>query len=511
MKIIHTDRIDPKSLKLFERDCVYNGLDACVTAEVLPLLQEQLDEHTTQTYAFSRLLQGPILEMNLRGVRIDHQRKQQVIDDFIDKIDYLERQLETIVFEGIGLPKFNWRSNDDLKALFYERLKIPVIKKRGGNPTVDRNALERLEQYSVARPIIAHINSMRELGKKIGFLRTGMDADSRLRTSYNIAGTETGRLSSSLSEFGTGTNLQNIEESLRSIIIADKGMKMAKFDAAQGESRIVGAIEWNLFQDGTYLDTCESGDLHTEVAKLCWPRLDWTGDPRADRELAEQRYYRHYSRRFMCKKIGHGSNYDGKAATLAAQAKVEREVVEDFQRLYFTAFPAHRAWQEYTKEVLLEKGYLVSFTGRKRWFMGLRTDPVTQREAIAFDPQGSLADIVNRAMINIWLHRTGTLYANDHDALTIQYPEEMEDEVIPQLQEQLRQPIELEGGRIFEIPYDCRTGWNKGEYCCGQNPKCKGCEREVNPDGLKEYKPNDERSRTQEVPILDRVFHRVHR
>ena len=147
---------------------------------------------------------------------------------------------------------------------------------------------------------------MRDLGKKIAMLKTEIDPDGRMRTSYNIAGTSTGRFSSSFSEFGTGGNLQNVEESLRSIFIADPGYKFAKFDAKSGESFVVGAIEWNLFSDGKYLDACESGDPHTAVARICWPRLGWTGDLKHDKDIAETPYYRHYTYRFMCKKLGHG-------------------------------------------------------------------------------------------------------------------------------------------------------------------------------------------------------------
>jgi DNA polymerase I-like protein with 3'-5' exonuclease and polymerase domains len=114
--------------------------------------------------------------------------------------------------------------------------------------------LERIEAYLIARPIVGHLKAMRDLGKKVAMLQTEIDADGRIRTAYNIGGTTTGRLSSSFSEFGTGTNLQNIEESLRSVFIADRGYKLGYFDAEQGESRAVGGIEWNLFGDGRYLD-----------------------------------------------------------------------------------------------------------------------------------------------------------------------------------------------------------------------------------------------------------------
>jgi DNA polymerase I-like protein with 3'-5' exonuclease and polymerase domains len=122
----------------------------------------------------------------------------------------------------------------------------------------------------------SHILALRDIAKKIGVLKTSIDPDGRMRTSYNIAGTTTGRFSSSLSDFGTGGNLQNLEERLRRPFVADPGMKFAYIDLEQAESRLVGAIEWNLFGDGRYLDACESGDLHTSVCRLAWTELPWT-------------------------------------------------------------------------------------------------------------------------------------------------------------------------------------------------------------------------------------------
>lgn len=493
MKIIDTNKVNPQDLKPWEREQVYNGLDCCVTAEVLDVLLPQLDNQTRSTYEFSKSLQGPVLEMRLRGVRIDKARKAQVIEEYFESLDRLERQLERIVGEGVGFYGFNWRSNKDLIELFYDRLGIPVIKK-GGRPTVNRDALERMEFYLSAKQIVMHLKAMRELGKRISMLKTEIDPDGRMRTSYNIAGTETGRFSSSFSEFGTGTNMQNIEDLLRQIFIADPGMKLAYLDAEQGESRVVGAIEWNLFRDGKYLDACESGDLHTNVAKLCWSGFAWTGDPGHDKELAERPYYRHYSRRFMCKKIGHGTNYGGKPRTLSNQAKVEIGVIEEFQPKYFLAFPAHLQWHARVEHELRGTGILTSLTGRRRHFFGRRDSDETLREAIAFDPQGSLADIVNNGMLKLWLARDCELLMQNHDAVVVQYPEAQEDDILPRLQEQLRTPIELRHGRTLTIPYGCKVGWNWGEYS------------KDNIDGLKEYKPGDKRKRQKEVHLLDRVI-----
>jgi len=494
MKVIHTHLTDPKDLSPWEKSQAYNGLDCCVTLEVLDAMLPLLDDYTRATYLFSRELEAPVIEMRLRGVRVDTYRKAQVIDLFYDQLDTLEWNLCRIVEEGVGLRDFNWRSPRDLQALFYDSLGIPVVR-RGGRPTVDRSALEKMETYLTARPIIMHMKAMRDIGKKIQMLKTEIDPDGRIRTDYNIAGTSTGRFSSASSEFGTGTNLQNVEESLRSIFIADEGMKLAKFDAKSGESYCVGAIEWNLFGDGSYLDTCESGDPHTATARICWPELGWSGSLKHDREIAERKYYRHYTYRFMCKKLGHGSNYGGQPATLSGQSKIPIDKVEDFQDKYFLAFPSHKRWHHDVAERLRRNGYLISLTGRKRWFFGRRTDNATIREALANDPQGSLADIVNKAMLKVWkAHRPNlSVYMHDHDALTFQYPEEQEDEIIPWLLENLKVEVKLRGDRRLVIPYDCVVGWNKGAYS------------DDNPDGLRDYHVGDNRKRSQTLDLLDRV------
>lgn len=496
MKIIRTHEMDPTQLTEFERDMTYNGLDCCVTRDVFNALHPQLDNMTGATYALSQALQGPTIEMRYRGVLVDQARKSEVIEEYYAIIEILEAQLNKIVFDGIGMLSFNWRSYADLQRLFYDELGIPPIRK-GGRPTCDRAAREKLEVYPLAQQLVKHINLLTELGDKISVLKTDIDKDGRIRTSYNIAGTSTGRFSSSLSEFGTGGNLQNIEESLRSIFIADPGYKFAKCDAKSGESFCVGAIEWNLFNDDRYLSACESGDPHTAVARICWPQLPWTGDLKIDKGIAETPFYRHYTYRFMCKKLGHGSNYGGQPHTLSDQAKLPITVVADFQPTYFKAFPAHQRWQSHVSETLHSKGYLVSLMGRKRYFFGRRTDPKTLREAIAYDPQSSLADIVNTAMLKLWRMDIAAIMMHDHDALTFMYPEKDEDKIIPILMEHLVVPVDLAGGRVLRIPYDCKTGWNKGEY-----------NEEKNPNGLRDYNGHDSRKRQKAVKLLDRIVHR---
>jgi DNA polymerase I len=496
MRVVNTALLNPSQLKGVEKDWVYNGLDCCITAEILEALLPQLGKETSATYEFSKRLQGPVLDMRIRGVKVDLARRAEVVEEMFDRLDRLETNLERIVREGTGFVGFNWKSPDCLKRLFYDIFLIPEIRTKEGRPTTNRAALEKMEAYAIAKPVISHITAMRDLKKRIEVLQTEVDRDGRLRTSYNIAGTSTGRFSSSLSEFGTGGNLQNIEESLRSIFIADKGMKLANFDAEQGESRVVGAIEWNLFKDGRYLDACESGDLHTAVARICWPDLDWPNDLAGDRDLAERPYYRHYSRRFMCKKLGHGTNYGGKPQTMSAQTKTDLSVIVDFQQKYFRAFPAHQNWHAWVETQIRSYGRLLSLTGRLRHFFGRRDSTDILREAIAYDPQGSLADIVNKDMIKVWEAGDCQLLMQNHDSILIQYPEEKEDETIRKVQSQLFHELPLKHNRTLTIPYGCKTGWNWGDFS------------ESNPDGLRSYKSEDKRKRTPEVHILDREIRR---
>lgn len=476
MKTFRTDLLRPGEPKSeTEKLWVYNGLDCCVTHEVLGELLPQLDNNTASTYSLSRALQGPVLEMNMRGVLIDEQERQRAIGSYRADIDRLEQQLYQIVHSGIGYAEFRdvgktkaWRSNAQLGTLLYGVLGLSPIRKRNANgelvPTVNRDALERLQaNHFIAGPIISHILALRDFGKKIGVLETEIDSDGRLRTSYNIAGTTTGRFSSSLNDFGTGGNVQNIEERLRRIFIPDPGFKFANIDLEQADSRNIGALCWNVFRDAKYLDACESGDLHTTVAMLSKPALAWTGDLRQNRLLAEAPFYRHHSLRHMCKVLGHGTNYLGSAFEMAKHTKIDQEAIEEFQPIYFTAFPAIPRLHEWIADRLKEDGYLITPFGRKRWFFGKRDERDTLKQAVAHMGQSMTADEMNNAMLQLWRLNICQIMMQCHDSILIQYPEEQENEIVPKALAAMRVPLELEGGRQFSVPLDVQVGWNWGK------------------------------------------------
>ena len=468
MRKISTRTINPERLSHNDALWVYNGLDTCITYEVLDALIPQLSTTTAATYRFSRDLQGPILEMNTRGLRVDLWRRDEVLADYRTKMVLLEQQLDALVRDGIAFAEWratsSWRSNKDMCVLLYDKLGLPTQRKRrpdgSSGPTADRDALEALECYMLAEPIIRHTFSLRDLGKKISFLQTAVDPDGRLRTSFNIAGTTTGRLASSYSDFGTGTNLQNVENLLRSVFVADPGYKFCNIDLEQGDSRGVGAIHWQLFRDGRYLDACESGDLHTEVARGAFRHLPWTDEPSEDRAVANQLFYRSFTYRDAAKRLGHGTNYQGQADKMSRATHIPITHIKSFQQNYLEKFPAFPLWWRWVQEALRDTRQITTLLGRQRHFLGDWRDAETIRQAVAYEPQSITADTIDRGLLALWRANRVQLLLQVHDSVLFQFPEREEHEVVPWAIAQIEQQVALKGGRQFMIPGDAKVGWN---------------------------------------------------
>ena len=500
MKIIDTSLLTPTTkLSADEASWVYNGLDCCVTAEIHDRLSEIADNISNAVYDLSKSLQAPILEMMVNGILIDKPRRDIVRAQFQTRVDAARANLDVILRDGYGV-EMNSASPSQLAHLLYDRLKLPVQKKRDAHgrmaPTTDRAALEHLSTYLIAEPLINHILYIRDLAKKISFLETTLDADGRFRCNYNIAGTKTGRLASAFSDFDTGSNTQNIDRELRVIFIAGKGKKFVNVDLEQADSRHVGANCWNKFYTshgagfaGAYLDACESGDLHTTVTRMAWRNLAW-GSSR-DRDIADGIAYRDKSYRDLAKGLGHGSNYYGKPPTMAKQSKLPLPLVKAFQHDYFEAFPCIPEGHKHTAAAL-RTGAITTIHGRRRYFFGRLDDDKTLRDAIAYEGQSPTADAINVGTMRAW--REGKnwpgfrLLAQVHDSLLFEIDAECEDDFVPWLVETLRVKVPLVAGREFYVPTEAKTGWNWGDF----SPK--------NPDGMRKYKGADTRQR-QMVPL----------
>jgi DNA polymerase-1 len=518
MKILFNGELDPT----WPSDVVagvYNALDCAVTLEIAEELKPQLSKSNVsddvRTYRFMKTMQAPALEMMLRGVRVDHlerlnqkERMGTILSDLNTWLQQLGEALSLPFHKEWTKPHpktkaprwspyINPNSPKGLKELFYQHLGYKEItvfdkSKRESRVTTDRDALEKIRaKHPFSAPIVNAILAVRDTKREMDYL-SEQSEDGRFRFSINIAATETARWSTSKSAWGTGYNAQNIKPELRLIFIADKGYKICNIDLEQAESRFVALEAPGL----AYWEACHSGDLHTSTCRWTWPSLPWAGDA-SDRVLADKVFYRHFSRRDFSKRIGHGSNYFGSARGIAQILHIPTEPVQQFQDTYFKVFPEIPLWHLEVKRKLQLDGYLVTPFGRKRWFHGRRDDDATLREAIASNPQSSIADYLNRGLVATWYHLSKhgvQILLQGHDAITFQYPEG-HDYLIAEVQKLLALEINhvdsAGNAKRLVVPSEAKVGWNWGSA----SP--------TNPDGLVKWKGSDARTRTG---VLDKVF-----
>jgi len=492
MKVFNTATLDEKMMKTLsvsDAANIYNGLDCCVTAEIYNELMSQLKtepENVRETYENALAKLAPIMEMSMRGIYIDEQARQTSIADLEKELAELDGRFQRIMVEVFDGPR-NWNSHTQMKDLFYGTLGLKERRTRNSQgqwvSTVNKEALKYFERYLMARPLCKYITLMRDLRKQLGFLKTEIDDDHRIRATYNLAGTNTGRLASSMSEFGTGTNLQNVNRKLRYPFTADPGMYMVNIDLEQADSRNVGAICWNLFFEeygheyaGSYLDACESGDLHTTVGHMVWPELDWPSDESKWKRFCDGTIaHGQDSYRQLAKKGGHGTNYYGLPRTMGKHLHSSTVSVEDFQRRYFGQFPCigrvhgieakdkRPHWHEWVINEIKTTGTITTLFGRRRMFFGRGNDAATHRKAIAFSPQSMTGEQIDRGLLRVWRKYPQThLLGQGHDSILIQLPFSEATELIPKVLKTMQIWLELKGGRKFTVPLEAAGGWNWG-------------------------------------------------
>jgi DNA polymerase-1 len=502
--VVATESLQPGQLSAEHQHQVYCGLDCCVTLEVFQELRK-LRPSPPAIYDFERALQGPYLEIMQRGFAVDQLARDHAARGLRDRIGALSETLNLFSQAFWGKP-LNPRSPAQLKDFFYKSMGLPEVwisQKGERKLSTNRETLEKLETYLYARPIISCILAIRDLAKQLEVFETEIDSDGRYRTSYNIAGTETGRPSSSSNAFGTGGNAQNIAAGLRYVFVADPGWKLCVIDLEQVEARDVGWFIGVLFGDWSYLDSCESGDLHTNNCKLIWPELPWTGNKAQDRKIADKNFYREMSHRDMSKRGGHLSNYYGTSWTMSRHLKIPHQLAEDFQQRYCRgpscAYPGISQYWQWIATQLQTTNKLVTPFGRERHFFGRPGDDTTLREAIAFLPQSTTADRMNLGLWRVWKHMPQVrLLAQTYDSITFECRDEpgVEARVIPEALERIRVELTEPGGRRYVVPGEAKVGWNWSSRHDDSKPLGKG--NRSNPLGLVKWKPGflDTRIRT---------------
>lgn len=458
------------------REYIYNGMDCMVTKELKGILLPELDSHALLVYNYERKILGPCMEMMGRGMKVDENARAKNKGLVIEKINSLLRTWNAITESLCGY-MVNPNSSHQLKALFYIRLGIPeIISTKGGQVKVTTGieAIEKIKKtYPRGKFLATLLLKIRDHQKVLEVMDKKIDADGRWRFSINVAGTDTGRFSSSESAFYTGSNIQNVDPALRDIFVPDDGNVINYSDLQGAESRAVAYLSG----EKAYIEGVENGDIHTMVAAMVFGFAP-------ERKLADRDFYNGKTYRDISKMCGHASNYLATPRTIATQGGIETAVAEDFQRRYFRAFPRIREWQQNTATLLEKDGYLTTPLGRKRRFWGRLGDDATLRQGLAFVPQSLITDLMALGIYRLWCARLAgvEILAPIHDALVWQGPECKQNVNVPAVLKLLTVPCVV-NGHTMTIPLDNEWGYNWGKQEKDKDGKVIGNER-----GLRKWK-----------------------
>src|SRR5437773_1445441 len=281
------------------------------------------------------LLVDPFLDMQLRGVLVDQDRRAKLTVDLRAQQQEAIRRLEPFTGgDSIMGPKAI--SPKRLAWLLYDKLKLPrQFDRKTGKVTTSKRALEKLASKvnDTQRAAFNDVTEIRHLGEVISnFLEAELDSDGRLRFTANIAGTETGRTSSSSSPWWTGTGVQNWPDEAREIVIADPGYVFIYPDGEQAEARVVA---W-LAQDAEMMRVFDSGeDVHCMMASYIFEEpyeKILAGYLANDKKYVELRY--------IAKRTVHANNYGMGKRKFATIIRKSEAVAEALQNRYFAIFPS---------------------------------------------------------------------------------------------------------------------------------------------------------------------------
>lgn len=429
---------------------VYNATDACLTMEIALKLLEELRENNQESFyreLVHRLI-DPLLTMQKKGVRFNAGLRTTVKHQVIKEIEVLQAKLDEEVGHAL-----NVRSPLQMKNWLYKELGLKErTKKRKGTNEItiaaDEETLEAIYQETKDERIKT-ILAIREKQKVLStYLEVELDQDKRIRCSYLISGTETGRLSSRETLRGTGTNLQNIPSGvIRSLFIPDEGQVFINADLSQAEARVVAYISGD---DRLIRVFNEGGDIHRRNAANIFA-CDISAVSDVQRQLA--------------KRVVHASNYGMGPRTFSRTAGISEIESTRLLNQYFATYPGIKRWHLEIATKLKRSRILVTPLGRKRIFFN-KWQEATVKEALAYVPQSTVADIVNKGLIR--LHEDGSkrmdILLQVHDSVLVQTPKDMLEDSIRRIKEAFTVPVEI-NRRTLVIPVDFKVGnnWDKME------------------------------------------------
>jgi DNA polymerase-1 len=422
----------------------YNCLDTVVTWECAMAIRQELEEYGTLNFyqSNSHKLIKPLIAMQRRGVKLDMESRKKITENLKAEEEALRNRLCKVV--GYDL---NTNSSKQMKAFLYDDLNLPpVISEKTGNQTADEDALDSLfKKFNC--PVFNLIIDIRKIRKLLStYLEAEVESDGRMRCSYVITGTTTGRLSSRTNVYGRGTNLQNIPRGdiIRRIFIPDEGCIFINADLSQAEARVVAYLAreerlLNLFADS-------SQDIHKRNAAMVFNKrvTEVTED---ERQLA--------------KTLVHAANYGIGPRTFSRHIESTEARARELLNQYYSLYPAIKRWHLEINSEISRKRLLTTPFGRKRTFFG-RGGPDIIREAIAYIPQSTVSDIINLGIIRAFynLPPQWELLLQVHDSILMQVPTDTPPEHIKKfLKHYFEIPITI-NNQTMVIPIDIKWGSN---------------------------------------------------
>ncbi len=410
--------------------------------ELVPILSKQLDENeqTELLHQLEMPLSHVLAKMELRGIRVNGDRLKAMGTELESRLEAIEQE----VYKLAGT-EFNLNSPKQLGEILFEKLNLPVIKKTKTGYSTSADVLEKLVN---AHEIIPHILLYRQLGKLYstyieGLLKEINETTGNIHTRFNQVLTQTGRLSS------TEPNLQNIpirlEEGrkIREAFVPSKPDWMIfAADYSQIELRVLAHIA----EDENLIQAFKDGmDIHTKTAMDVF-------HVRKDEVTPLMR--RH------AKAVNFGIIYGISDYGLSQSLGITRKEAGEFIDRYLQSYPGVKQYMEDIVKQAKRDGYVSTLLHRRRYLPDINSRnynlrSFAERTAMNTPIQGSAADIIKKAMIEIddrlkEEKLQAKMLLQVHDELIFEAPKEEIDalkKLVPEVMEntiQLRVPLKVD-------------------------------------------------------------------
>ncbi|MGJ8525673.1 DNA polymerase I [Halomonadaceae bacterium LMG 33818] len=424
--------------------------DVDVTLRLHDVLRPRIDQEGRLSDVLDTL-ETPLIPVLSRiernGVRVDATLLAEQSRELESRISALQAQ----AYELAGR-EFNLGSPKQLGEILFEEQKLPVIKKTPkGAPSTAEAVLEELAlDYPLPKLIMEHRGLSKLKSTYTDKLPQLIDpATGRIHTSYHQAVTATGRLSSS------DPNLQNIpvrtEEGrkIRRAFVARPGYVIVAADYSQIELRIMAHLSGD---KGLLKAFAEGRDIHAATAAEVF-------GVSIDKVTSDQRR--------SAKAINFGLIYGMSAWGLAKQLHIDRTQAQTYIDRYFHRYPGVADFMESTRALASEQGYVETVFGRRLYVPDIHSRQANRRQAaertaINAPMQGTAADIIKRAMINVdqWLNSKGhydaLMVMQVHDELVFEVAEGQQDAFI----EAVRHHMQEAGALDVDLLVEARAGAN---------------------------------------------------